>query len=236
MGAVFGVIVVLTIASYYVGLCVAPWGDAPAELTGLSVENLRNNLKPGFDPDVSFSMVVSIFFPCFTGILSGANRATALKEPGKSITRGTIGAINVSLLMYTSFFLLWGAVAPREYLKHGAARPEVVPHGAGRRLMAGGDAGSLGVVADIAWPMAMVTQIGVIIASISQALQCLVVAPRLLQVCDFQPRDLESVADSFYLLNVGTGCANTVANITTSQKPVTPMGINRRFCVSPVTL
>ena len=33
----------------------------------------------------------------------------------------------------------------------------------------------------------------------------------------------DGVSLSSYLLNVGAGYANTVANITTSQKPATPM-------------
>ena len=38
----------------------------------------------------------------------------------------------------------------------------------------------MGVVNEIAWPEALPTQIGIIIASLSQALQCLISAPRVL--------------------------------------------------------
>jgi hypothetical protein len=40
--------------------------------------------------------------------------------------------------------------------------------------------GSLSVVEEIAWPWALPTQIGIIIASLSQALQCLITAPSVL--------------------------------------------------------
>ena len=38
----------------------------------------------------------------------------------------------------------------------------------------------MSVVSEIAWPLALPTQIGIIIASLSQALQCLISAPRVL--------------------------------------------------------
>jgi amino acid transporter len=56
--------------------------------------------------------------PCLV-LTCGANRAKALKEPEKSIPHGTLAAITISLIMYTSYMILWGAVADREYLKHG---------------------------------------------------------------------------------------------------------------------
>ena len=45
---------------------------------------------------VTFSDVLSVFFPCFTGILSGANRASTLEDPATAIPRGTLGAICIS--------------------------------------------------------------------------------------------------------------------------------------------
>ena len=38
----------------------------------------------------------------------------------------------------------------------------------------------MSVVSEIAWPLALPTQIGIVIASLSQALQCLISAPRIL--------------------------------------------------------
>ena len=64
-----------------------------------------------------FGTILSIFFPCFTGILSGANRADILQDPPRDIRRGTLGAICFSFVMYTSFMILWGAVAKYEWLR-----------------------------------------------------------------------------------------------------------------------
>ena len=179
MGIIFAMIVGLTLLSYYVGLIAAPFGGAPHAVTGLSVRTLRANWGPDFDPGVDFSAALSVFFPCFTGILSGANRAQALADPQRSIPRGTLGAICISLVMYLSYMVMWGAVADREYLKHGEVYAAYRDEGHGRRLLGGG-AGSMQVVGAIAWPAALPVQIGIIIASISQALQCLIVAPQLL--------------------------------------------------------
>eukprot|EP00898_Chlorokybus_atmophyticus_P002006 jgi/Chlat1/2806/Chrsp187S02918 len=81
-------------------------------------------------------------------------------------------------VIYTTYFGLWGAVAQRDYLLNGAGEAE--SH-SGRRLLsaAGGDATV--IVGDIAWPAALPEQIGIIMASVSQALQCLIVAPKLMQ-------------------------------------------------------
>lgn len=61
---------------------------------------------------------------------------------------------------------LWAAVAQRDYLLGNY----------------GGESTMLLVVKDIAFPFAFLTQIGIIIASMSQAIQCLIISPRLLQV------------------------------------------------------
>ena len=43
-------------------------------------------------------MCLSLFFPCFTGILSGANRASALRDPVTAIPHGTLGAASAGML------------------------------------------------------------------------------------------------------------------------------------------
>ncbi|KAK3232885.1 hypothetical protein CYMTET_56789 [Cymbomonas tetramitiformis] len=179
LGSLFAAIVLLTMLSYYVGLCTAPISGVDDRVTGLSSNTFRDNWSADYDSGVDFSAMLSIFFPCFTGILSGANRATNLRSPEKSIPVGTISAICLSAVVYLSYMTLWGAVASRDYLKGKDASSYETYH---RHLLAGGDAGnSVQIVKDIAWPSALATQIGVIIASLSQALQCLVVSPKLLQ-------------------------------------------------------
>mmetsp|Transcript_17676 Transcript_17676/g.37847 ORF Transcript_17676/g.37847 Transcript_17676/m.37847 type:complete len:1040 (-) Transcript_17676:442-3561(-) len=169
LGVFFALVVAFTLFSYYYGLIIAePDGDW---ITGLSTETLWKNWTPHYDHENSFGTALGLFYPCFTGILSGANRADVLKNPPKNIKRGTYAAICFSFVMYVSLFLLWGAVADYKYLQ-------------GHVKEIGDSEVDLGrhVVAHIVWnPFPYSAFAGIIIASISQSLQCLIVAPRLLQ-------------------------------------------------------
>jgi amino acid transporter len=188
---VFALCVAGTIFLFYAGIVQAEPSD-DGHITGISAETLGNNLYPMWGEGVHFGTVMSIFFPCFTGILSGANRADVLKDPPRDIKKGTYGAIIFSLFMYSSFMILWGMVASGEYLKgdtqyagdgHGSGMGSGHASGGddmGRRLAGGGD--TTYIFNDIVnWPTTMLPMVGVIVSSVSQALQCLVVAPRLLQ-------------------------------------------------------
>jgi amino acid transporter len=166
LGLVFFAIVIYTMLSFYMGLGKAPRGTHVPALTGLSWTTFKGNWSPGYPPGKSFSTAVSLFFPCFTGILSGADRATNLRRPEKSIPQGTLGAIVLSFCMYMSYMGLWAAVAQRDYLLGNTG---------------GGDHAMLYVVREVAYPVAILTELGIIIASIAQAMQCIIVSPRLLQ-------------------------------------------------------
>lgn len=186
LGIFFVLIVFYTMASYYAGLIMAPFTEvamANPWVTGLSLETFNKNWLPHYDSETNFGVVLSVFFPCFTGILSGANRADILRDPPKNIKDGTFGAIIFSFFMYSSFFILWGCVADYRYLQgkeYYAGDPSADFSGNHRRL-AGGSAGAH-LVEEIVWnPFPHSAQIGIIISSLSQALQCLIVAPRLLQ-------------------------------------------------------
>ena len=124
---------------------------------GLSMDNFRNNFGPSFSGDYYFPQTLSVFFPCFTGILSGANRASSLRDPTTAIPNGTLGAICFSYFMYLSMLILWAGVGPREYLQMAHGQIDV-----------------------LFWPSVVMGQVGIIVSSLGQALQCLVVAPRLL--------------------------------------------------------
>lgn len=186
LGLLFALVVVFTLFSFYLGLFMTGPGtvspDVPGSeyITGLSWETFQSNWSPHYDSNVGFGTVLSLFYPCFTGILSGANRADVLKDPPRNIRIGTFGAIVFSFFLYTSFFLLWGSVATDTYLKGNF----LDDHHA-RRLSSGGDiseeAGRL-IVQTVVWnPFPNSAFVGIIIASLSQSLQCLIVAPRLLQ-------------------------------------------------------
>ncbi|CAE7783141.1 CCC2 [Symbiodinium sp. CCMP2592] len=186
LGIFFVLIVFYTMASYYAGLIMAPFTEvamANPWVTGLSLETFNKNWLPHYHSETNFGVVLSVFFPCFTGILSGANRADILRDPPKNIKDGTFGAIIFSFFMYSSFFILWGCVADYRYLQgkeYYAGEPSS-DYGGHHRRLAGGSAGAH-LVEEIVWnPFPHSAQIGIIISSLSQALQCLIVAPRLLQ-------------------------------------------------------
>ena len=215
LGLFFAAVVGLTLASYYAGLIAAPMSGVSPAITGLSTRTLSDNWGPGYSEGVTFSDVLSVFFPCFTGILAGANRANSLKRPEVSIPWGTLAAISISAVMYSTYMIMWGAVADRAFLKGG---PGAV-YAAGdrrRRLLAGGGDASMGVVSEIAWPLALPTQIGIIIASLSQALQCLISAPRVLNA----------------IAKDGTvPFLNIAAPLNAAGEPAAALGVTVAFCL-----
>jgi len=186
LGLFFVLVVFSTLFMFYFGLLTTPNTPQAPDIiksnpfiTGISFETFQGNLYSHYSDGANFGYVLSVFFPCFTGILSGANRADILRDPPKNLRQGTFGAIIFSLVMYSSYMILWGMVANYEYLQ-GKHWPDGHEHsGYGRRL-AGGGVGTY-VVDEIVWnPFPHAAKVGIIISSLSQALQCLVVAPRLL--------------------------------------------------------
>lgn len=70
------------------------------------MENLKNNLYSDYDTNVTFGVIVAVFFPCFACVFSGAHRANELKTPAKSIPYGTFITIILSCLIYVGYMIL----------------------------------------------------------------------------------------------------------------------------------
>jgi amino acid transporter len=134
-----------------------------------SLDLFLANWEPGYlwtDPtrpekgSFTFWMLFAIYFPAVTGIMAGVNMSGDLKDPVRSITRGTLWAVGVGFLVYLLQILLCGGAFPREDL---VAKPYATLHD--HALMGLGFAVTGGVFA----------------ATLSSALTSMLGAPRILQ-------------------------------------------------------
>lgn len=71
-------------------------------------ETFRMNLSPAYTESMNFWRVFAIYFPAVTGILAGVNMSGDLKDPAKSLVRGTMAAIGVGFVVYLLEIILCG--------------------------------------------------------------------------------------------------------------------------------
>ncbi|MBF0229085.1 MAG: amino acid permease [Desulfamplus sp.] len=139
-------ILMLSIVSFYIGA----WEN-------VSMEILTANLQPDWQGDYSFFTVFALFFPAVTGIMAGVNMSGDLKEPSRSIPKGTFMAIGFTAIIYITIAILLAA---------SKSRPALLS--------------STFVIKDIAWSGTLIYA-GVISATLSSALGSMMGAPRILQ-------------------------------------------------------
>ena len=118
---------------------------------------LAENLTPEFVSGESFWTMFALFFPAVTGIMAGANMSGDLKDPARSIPRGTIAAIILTAFIYSAQAFTLGGVRPRGELINNAL-----------------------VMSNIAMLPALIAA-GVFAATLSSALGSMMGAPRILQ-------------------------------------------------------
>eukprot|EP01063_Lacrimia_lanifica_P039989 TRINITY_DN8932_c0_g1_i1.p1 TRINITY_DN8932_c0_g1~~TRINITY_DN8932_c0_g1_i1.p1 ORF type:complete len:1132 (+),score=323.34 TRINITY_DN8932_c0_g1_i1:136-3531(+) len=104
------------ILSMWIGL-LSDWGDTSKDCAGIAAENctmdlwtdnqLPQNLWPGLTPGVDWTQVFGIYFSSATGITAGANMCASLKEPQRSIPKGTLYAIGYTYGVYVLHALLF---------------------------------------------------------------------------------------------------------------------------------
>ncbi len=127
-----------------------------ADETGPARQNNRDN---GFPGALGFFVVFSIIFPAFTGMTAGVGLSGDLRDPGKSIPRGTLAATLCGMFIY--ILIAWKLTL--------SAPPEALV-----------DTSHL-IMSDIAWQGWWLIPIGLAAATISSALGSIMVAPRTLQ-------------------------------------------------------
>ncbi|GMF02508.1 unnamed protein product [Ambrosiozyma monospora] len=93
--------------------------------TGLSWTTFKENLYPNFTKGAAgsqlngvenFNDLFGIFFPATAGILAGASMSGDLKNPSKSIPKGTLDGLLVTFTCYFLVIISMGAAIPRDFL------------------------------------------------------------------------------------------------------------------------
>lgn len=104
------VILGLSIVSFLLGPIVNGLFSAETFAANWAVE-------PATAPDgLSIFACFALFFPAVTGIMAGVNMSGDLKDPHKSIPRGTLAALMTAVVIYLLQILVAAACFPREEL------------------------------------------------------------------------------------------------------------------------
>ncbi|EDW69258.1 bumetanide-sensitive sodium-(potassium)-chloride cotransporter isoform X2 [Drosophila virilis] len=113
-------ILLAAIADFIIGSFIGPKseGERAKGFIGYNATLFHTNLFPNYRQEgyVShdFFSVFAIFFPAATGILAGANISGDLKDPQKSIPKGTILAIAITTGTYLLMVLICGGTVARD--------------------------------------------------------------------------------------------------------------------------
>ncbi|XP_011179671.1 bumetanide-sensitive sodium-(potassium)-chloride cotransporter isoform X2 [Zeugodacus cucurbitae] len=114
------VILLVAIGDFLIGSLIGPKSDVEkAEgFVGYNFtifkENLISDYRKENGVQHDFFSVIAIFFPAATGILAGANISGDLKDPQKSIPKGTLLAILISTATYLLMVLVCAATVARD--------------------------------------------------------------------------------------------------------------------------
>jgi amino acid transporter len=74
----------------------------------------RDNFGPAYTkPIIGFWTVFAVYFPAVTGILAGVNMSGDLKDPARSLVRGTMAAIAAGFVIYLLEIILCGGSEQR---------------------------------------------------------------------------------------------------------------------------
>jgi solute carrier family 12 (potassium/chloride transporters), member 9 len=118
------IVLVATLSIPLSALVVPPFQDDKAgiQFTGLNASTFRENLMPQFTKHAAGSQLegrenlqdlFGILFPATGGIFAGASMSGDLKNPSKSIPRGTLYGLGLTFFSYTLVILAMGASLTR---------------------------------------------------------------------------------------------------------------------------
>jgi potassium/chloride transporter 9 len=125
-----GLLVILLVATFSIpvsAIFMKPFSSPKAGVTftGLSARTLMENLKPRLTKGAagsqlkgkeSFQDLFGILFPATGGIFAGASMSGDLKNPSKSIPKGTLGSLALTFITYALVILAMAASITRESL------------------------------------------------------------------------------------------------------------------------
>jgi amino acid transporter len=94
-------VLVAALASFFLG----GWGSF-----------ITPTMSPNYSPGISFWLVFAVFFPAVTGIEVGTSMSGDLKDPSRSIPRGTIASILITALVYFAAVIWFATHATPEQL------------------------------------------------------------------------------------------------------------------------
>lgn len=123
-------LVILLIATFSIpasSLFVRPFSDPSSGVyyTGFSLDTLKENLMPRFtrggagsgsNEKESWQDLFGILFPATAGIFAGASMSGDLKNPSKSIPKGTLYGLLFTFISYSLVILSMGATISRQSL------------------------------------------------------------------------------------------------------------------------
>lgn len=114
-------------------------------------------------PMIGFWAAFATFFPAVTGIDAGVGMSGVLKDPRRSIPRGTFLAIGVTLVVYVAVTYVYSLVPADRFAVSGGSPPTAVD-----------------LFGAVPW-LASVLLVGILVATGSSALSYFMTSPRTLQ-------------------------------------------------------
>ncbi|CAD7082120.1 unnamed protein product [Hermetia illucens] len=120
--AQIGLLVILLVAilDFLIGSIIGPKSDLEVAKgflgynSTLFASNFFSDYREEGGVQHNFFSVFAIFFPAATGILAGANISGDLKDPQKSIPKGTLLAILITTVTYLVMLFIAGATVARD--------------------------------------------------------------------------------------------------------------------------